>query len=175
MAAPLLFAGMSAIGTAISAYGSLQQGKAAQQQANFEAAQMDANAKQVDAAGQRAALDRARETDVLLSRAQAAAGASGFGSVDPDVLNIIGGITEVGEKNKQAELYNSGSQSTAMRTQATATRYTGAQTRRASTISAASTILSGAADAGAMGYFGQSQGFNPNDIFKQGGRSTGFN
>ena len=161
-------------GTALSTIGTLQQGKAQQQAAEFESKQMEANAKSVEASGQHAAIARRRETDILLSRAQATAGATGFGAVDPDVLKIIGGITEEGERAFQGEIFESKTQAGQMRAQAGATRYEGAQIRRGSQIGAAATALSGAADAGAMAYFGQSQGFNPNDIFRPGGRSSGF-
>lgn len=165
---------MALAGTAMSAYGSIQQGKAQQEAANFEAAQMEQNAKAVTASGQQGALEQRRQTDIILSRAQAAAGASGFGSVDPDVLKIIGGITETGERNFQTELFNAGTQANQMKAQAGATRYEGEQTRRASQIQAGATVLSGAADAGMMYKFGQSQPFNENDAFRSGGRSTGF-
>lgn len=164
-------------GTGMSVFGQLQQGKAQEKAAKYEAQQMDANAKQVEASGQHAAIEQRRQSELLQSRAQAVAGATGFGMVDPDVLKIIGGITEEGERAFQSELFNSRSQANQMKAQAGATRYEGAQVRRATRIGAAATALSGVADA-ASGYkfFGQSNpGLSMTDLTKPGGRSTGFN
>lgn len=171
---PILMAGLSLAGTAMSTVGSIRQGQAQQQAAEFEARQMDVSAKGVEAAGQHAAIERRRQSELLQSRAQAAAGASGFGAVDPDVLRIIGGITEEGERGFQAELFNAQQQATGMRSQAIATRFEGREAVKAGQTRAISTALSGAADAASIYKFGQSEPFGTSDVVKPGGRSTGF-
>lgn len=171
---PALMAGLSLAGTAVSTVGAIRQGQAQQQAAEFEARQMDVSAKAVEAAGQHAALERRRQSELLQSRAQAVAGASGFGAVDPDVLKIIGGITEEGERSFQTELYNAQQQAMGIRNQAVATRFEGQEARRGGQIRAVSTALSGAADAGSIYAFGQSQPFGAVDVFRSGGRSTGM-
>lgn len=164
-------------GTAMSAYGSIQQGRAQNQAAKYEAQQMETNATATDAAGQHAALEKRRQQEILISRAQATAGASGFGAVDPDVLKVIGGITEEGERGFQTERYNAYSQSMAQRNQAVATRFEGKEAKRASRIQAGATVLSGIADAATVGFskFGQTPSTGTEGV-KQGSKSsTGFN
>lgn len=161
-------------GAGLSAYGSIQQGKAAEKAAQFEAAQMESRAKEQEAAGQHAALERRRQTELLASRALAVAGASGAGTVDPDVIKIISGLQVEGERGFQTELYNARSGAEQLRSQAGATRYEGAQAKRAGTIRGVSTLLSGAADA-AM-YFGQprSRATTQADILRTEQRYGGF-
>lgn len=160
-------------GTALSAIGTMQQGKAQKRMAEFEAKQMEANAKKVEAAGAQDAIEKRRQTELMLSRAQAAAGATGFSAVSPDVLSILGGISQEGDRAFQTELFNSRDQANQMRAQAGATRYSGAIAKKASTVSALATGISGAADAGGL-YFGQSTKFGFGDMFRAGGRKTGF-
>jgi hypothetical protein len=143
-------------GTALTAYSQIQQGRAQHQAAKFEARQMEDQAKEVTAAGQHAALARRRESEVLQSRALAVAGASGAGVLDGDVLRIIGGLQEEGDRAVQTELYNVGSQAAVLRRQAGATRMMGRQARTAGMVGAGATALTGLARTGmaAHSYFG---------------------
>ena len=92
---------------------------------------LEENAKQTTAAGHHQAREYRRRSDLAMSRALAVAGASGAGVVDPSVLNIIGGIAGEGERGAETLMFNAGSDARFMGTQATATRFSGKQVRRA--------------------------------------------
>lgn len=180
-ALPFAMAGMSAGGTALSVMGSLKQAKEQNKLAKFQAAQLEQQANETEAAGQYAALEQRRQAEILQSRALAIAGASGGGTLDPTVLKVISGLAVEGERAVQSEIYNSKSQAQAQRLQATATRYEGYQAKQAGKIRAFSTALSGLADAGSMAYFGMStpkgvSGSTPSFIdFQRGINRGGFN
>lgn len=194
-ALPFVMAGMSAGGTALSVMGSSKQAKAAKQQAKaqyalaqYEANQLDQNARETQAAGQYASIEQRRQSELLQSRALAIAASSGAGTLDPTVLDVIGGIAKEGERAVQTETYNAESEAAGMRAQAVATRYGGAQALKAGKIAAKgakiqafSTALSGIADAGSMAYFGMStpkgvSGNTPSYIdFQRGINRGGFN
>ena len=53
---PAVMAGVSLAGTAMSTIGAIRQGQQQKLNADYEALQMEKNAKQVEAAGQQAAL-----------------------------------------------------------------------------------------------------------------------
>jgi len=144
---------MLAIGGAgISALSSIQAGRQQKAAAKYEARVLDFNAKQQEAAGQQEAIKAHREADLMASRALAIAGASGAGTVDPNVLNIVSGIQREGEYNAQQARYNYGSQAASMRAQAGARRLEGKNAAKAGWINAGATVLSGAATAGDMFY-----------------------
>lgn len=194
-ALPFAMAGMSAGGTALSVMGSLKQAKAQKKQAaaqnelaKFQAAQLEQQATQTQAAGQYAALEQKRQSEILQSRALAIAGASGGGTLDPTVLKVISGLAVEGERAAQTETYNAESQASAERLQAASTRYegylgikAGNVAAKASKMQAFSTALSGLADAGSMAYFGMStprgvSGNTPSFIdFQRGINRGGFN
>jgi len=183
MAPPMVLgmAGLSAGGTALSVMGSLKQAKEQNKLAKFQAKQLEQQAGQTEAAGQYAALEQRRQAEILQSRALAIAGASGGGTLDPTVLKVISGLAVEGERAVQSEIYNSKSQAQAQRLQATSTRYEGYQAKKAGTIKAFSTALSGLADAGGMASFGMSKpagggGSTPSYIdFQRGINRGGFN
>jgi hypothetical protein len=147
------------VGSMMAAKGINKSGLAQQEAANFEAEQMDQNAGQVEAASQRNAMDRERETEMLQSRALAVAGASGAGAMDPTVLRIIGGIAKEGKLASEMELYNGKSQAQSMRTQGKATRYQGYQTALASRTQGFATMMSGFGQ-GIGNYFGAGRYYN---------------
>ncbi len=146
IAAPLAIGG-----SLLSAFGSMSEGKAQYKAAQFQAAQLDQNAGQAKAAGQRDAAQEIRQSELLQSRALAVAGASGAGAVDPTVLRIISGLAGEGALAAQTAMFNADEQARGMRTQAAATRFEGAETRKASKVRAISTILSGAGTAAMAG------------------------
>jgi len=139
----------------LSAFGQMRQGQAANKMAKFEAAQMERQAGERRAVAQREAINRRREADILESRALAAAGASGGGTLDPGVLSIIGGIHREGEFSAATELFNAESAATNLESQAGATRLSGRNSRNAGYLGAATTMLSSIGDT-AM-YFGRAK------------------
>jgi len=149
---------LGGFGTGMAATGQLQAGKAArnvgeaqQRSAEFEAQQLDTNVGQVQAAAQRAAMEEQRKSMALQSRAIAVAAASGGGALDPTVLALVSGLSKEGQLAADTQIYGGEERARAMRNQAKATRYEGAQRaeagqikERTSRVSAVSTILSGA-------------------------------
>lgn len=150
---------------ALTAVGAIRQGQAADAAARFEARQLDARAKEAEAAGQQAALERRRQAEVLKSRAIAVAGASGTGVLDPDVINIVSGISAVGEQNFQAELAQARGQAELQRSQAEGRRFEGREARQAGIMRGAATALGTLADTGM--FFGQ-----PKTMFGTPGSGT---
>lgn len=156
MAQALLMPILAIAGAGMSALSSISAGRQQNAAAKYEARQMEYNAKQQEAAGQQEAIKARREANLLASRALAVAGASGAGTVDPNVLNIVSGIQGEGEYNAQMARYNTRSQAESMRAQAGARRLEGKNAAKAGWIDAGSTILSGAAVAGDM-HFGMTR------------------
>jgi hypothetical protein len=147
-------------GTAFSGYQSIQQGKAAKAQANQLAAQRDLDAaeqlqqaKAAEAESQREAIDVKKKSKLLASRAMAVAAASGAGTDNVTVENLIGDINAEGEYQKLAALY-SGDTDARLARYASASSLRGARTARsegsatraAGYANAGSTVLTGASD-----------------------------
>lgn len=130
-------------GTAVSAIGAIEQGNAARRAANFQASQMTQQAGQARATGQRAAIEKRQEADLVESRARALLAASGGGG-DEGSVNILSGIRRRGDYNVATELYNADEQARGMELGAGARRFEGQVAKRASTIQAAGSVLSGA-------------------------------
>lgn len=155
MAAALPY--LAAAGSVLSAVGSIQQGKAMERAAKFEADQLDQNAKQARAASQRDAMEQRRRAEFAQSRALAVAAASGAGALDPTVVDLIGDLGAEGDLNARTALYAGEERGKGMEAQASARRYEGSQARRAANMKAFSTILS---SAGSMaGSFGGNTSF----------------
>lgn len=84
---------VGAIGTGISALGAIQQGRAAEAAAEFEAKQLEQKSAEERAAAQREAFMRRREGQLVMSRQQALAAASGAGA-GTDAPTIVRLMTE---------------------------------------------------------------------------------
>ncbi len=152
------FMALTAIGTGVSAMGTIASGKAAeqagrqaQQAREFEALQQEQAAQESRAAAQRQAIDKRREGQLLLSRLQARAAASGGGADDPTVLDLGGGIAERGEYEALTEMYRGENRARGLEDSAVGSRMTGEALRaegeakkRASRLSAFGTLIGGA-------------------------------
>ncbi|SDH08529.1 virion core protein, T7 gp14 family [Pelagibacterium luteolum] len=138
-------AGLQIVGTMAQARGQREAGKAAEEDAYFEAAQLEDNSKEEFAASQRDALERRREGRLANSAAQARAAASGggAGADAPTIMRIMGDIASRAEYGAQAALFGGESRRAGMFTQAEATRRTGRSQRRGSELSAMGTMFSG--------------------------------
>ena len=139
-------------GAVISAAQQAEQGRIAERNALFRAAQLDRNAKSAEAVAQREAMQAKREARYLASRAQALAASSGGGGSDPTVVNLIAQIEEEGEYNALTALFNGQQRADAMRTSAAVERSEGRSARRAGRTGAATSILSGVSDFGMARY-----------------------
>lgn len=134
--------------SAVSAVGQMQQGEAAQESANFQAAQQDQQAGQQRAIAQRQAIEQRRRSDVMQSRALAVAGASGAGVSDPTVINELADIDRVGEFNALTALYQGEESATGLEMAADSARRTGVASQQAGRLQAGSTLIGGATSFG---------------------------
>jgi hypothetical protein len=133
----------------MSVVGSLNQGKAAQQAANYKAQQMEVNAGQERAASQRAAIEQQRKSRLIQSRAQAV-GASSGSVLDPSTVNIMSGLAEEGELGALTALYQGESRARGYESEASISRYEGKQAKKAGQMAAFGAGLSGLAALGSF-------------------------
>lgn len=120
------------VGSVVSAGSSLlagnqqaQAGRAQQQEADLEAAQLAQTAGQERAAAQQKAIEQRRQARLAQSRNQAVAAASGGGATDPTVLALDSSLAGEGELNALTELYQGEAKARGLEGQAAATQYQG--------------------------------------------------
>lgn len=135
---------VAAASTVLGVAGTIQQGRNQQKLLNYQAEQRDEDAKAAQAEAQRESIIERRKAKNLMSRARAVAGASGAGSSDPTVTNILTNIDTQGEVNALNALYSGNSTARGYRSGAAMARNEGSAARTASYMDAASTGLSGA-------------------------------
>jgi hypothetical protein len=150
---------VAAVGTLASGAAQAEQaryeGKAHQQVANFQARQMEQRAGQERAVSQMQAVEERRKARLARSRAIAVAAASG-GGTGGSVQSILSGLSAEGELNAQAALYEGEESARGLENQAGASRaegkyanaagrYAAKNISRASYLSAAGTVMQGAA------------------------------
>jgi hypothetical protein len=144
MAALALISAVAGIaGSFISARGTLAAGKAQQQALNYEAAQLDVEAKQKQAEAQIEASQYKRNKDLKLSTLQNEAAASGFSATDPTSLSLADDITKYGTFQEQLAQYGGQVQRAGIEAQAEGRRMTGRAAVIGSRYAAAGTILGG--------------------------------
>lgn len=145
MAAPLLITA-----TALQVYGQLQQGKAAQQAAEFNAQTAERNATNalgISASNQEASGRRSRQ--IIGNQAAAAAQSGiGMGGSNKDLLEQSQTAAELEALNIA---YGGASEATAYRNEAALQRWQGKVARRASYLNAATSIFGNAAAYGSFG------------------------
>jgi hypothetical protein len=93
-------------------------------QSGANAAGLERQAAEEFAAGQRAAGERRRNTDLVISRQRALAAASGAGA-GPSLLDIIGDTAGRGEYQAQSEMFLGESRARNLKNRAAAARYEG--------------------------------------------------
>ena len=134
----------SVAGAGISAIGSIQQGKAASRAANYQADQMDAAAKQIEAKAQRDALEQKRQMNLVRSRAMTI-GASDGSLASPTVANILGGLDMEADTAYNNTIIQGQEQAQGLRTNGGVQRIEGQNAKRAAKIQAMSQAISGIA------------------------------
>lgn len=135
---------VAAASTALGVAATVQQGRSQQEALEYQARQRDEDAKAAQADAQRESLIERRKAKNLMSRARAVAGASGAGSSDPTVTNILTDIETQGEVNALNALHSGDTVARGLRSGAVAARAEGQAATSASYMDAASTGLSGA-------------------------------
>jgi len=113
------------IGSMRSASSARSAGAAGRQAAEFEAAQLEQNAGQAQAAAQREALIERQRTALLVSRGIAVAAAGGGATTDPTVSNILEEIAAAGEYRAGVAIYQGEEKARVQRMQADARRNEG--------------------------------------------------
>lgn len=135
---------IAAASTVLGVAGTIQQGSNQQKLLDYQATQRDEEAKAAQAEAQRESLIERRKAKNLMSRARAVAGASGAGSSDPTVTNILTDIETQGEVNALNALHSGNAQARGLRSGAAMARNEASAARTASYMDAASTGLGGA-------------------------------
>lgn len=130
------------IGSGVSAYGQIQQGKAAKVNADLVAAQQVREGVAAQAESQRAALNERKKTNYAASRALAVSASSGAGVA----TDVISDIKAEGDYRVLSALYEGDTDAQLSNFAADATRRTGAARARGSYMNAGSTILGGASN-----------------------------
>lgn len=146
----VVFDPLSMLSMAFGMVGSLVQSGAQQDAAAAEAASLDSQAKQLDqqatqarAAGQRQMIERQRQTDLTRSTLQARAAASGAGAEDDTVLGLDQGILGRGEEQALTELANGENQGRGLNDQAMAKRASAAAAINGGQMSSMGTLIGG--------------------------------
>lgn len=130
-------------GTVITAAGTLAAGNSTAAEADFAAKQYEIKATEEKAASQREAMQQKKETNLLLSRQQALASASGLGALDPTILDLAGDTAAEGKYREDLIRYGGDERAAGLRTQAAASRFSGKNAQNASYFAAAGTLASG--------------------------------
>lgn len=151
-ALPFIAMAATIAGSVVSAEGTLAAGKATQRAMNYEAAQLDAEAKQKQAAAQIEGEQYQRKKELTLSTLQNEAGASGFSATDPTALALADEISRYGTFQQQMAQYGGKEQRAGLEAQAEGRRMTGNAAVTGSRYSAAGTILGGLGSAMAGKY-----------------------
>lgn len=112
--------GAYSAGSAAAANGARQQAAA-----QFTAAQLEQQAGQTEASGQRAGAEQTRQAMLLNSRALALAAASGGGATDPTVVTLLSRTAAEGAYRSAVAIYQSEEQARQLRLKAAATSYEG--------------------------------------------------
>ena len=133
-------AALGAVASVISAVGGVMSGVAAKQSADFEAAQQEQQGKEAFAASQRDAEQARREAQIVQSRQQALAAASGGGADVATIVKLMTDTAKEGEMNAQSYMYSGLNQKRGYMDQAMGTRMTGRASMLGSFLGAAGTL-----------------------------------
>jgi hypothetical protein len=137
--APILTIASSILG----AVGTIASGASAAANAEYQAKQLEINAKEERAAGQHDAMEYDRQKRLALSRIQAVSSASGLGATDPTVLDTAGDVAAYGTLQSQIAQYGGDSRAAGLTAQAAGARAQGKAAQFGSFLDAGSTILGG--------------------------------
>lgn len=132
---------------AVSAYGAVQQGKAAKAAATFNAQVSDQNAQVSREEAQAQARQQDRETYQRLGAVRAAQGKNGGVANEGSVLDVIGDVAAQGELQKQNIQYEGELKARGFTNTSTLDRASGATAQRNSYSAAGSELLNGASNA----------------------------
>jgi hypothetical protein len=166
------------VSTILGASSQASQGIAANQAAQYNAAQSVAAGKAAVGAATRKAYNEQRQGNLVRSRAQAVAAASGGGSLDPSVIDATGRIQAQTDYNAMSALYEGQTAQQGYNNQAALDRAEGKNAQNAGLLKAGGTLLAGGSSifdrfgGGGFASYNASNGnwtpgsggFNPNDF-----------
>ena len=130
-------------GSVVSAAGTIAAGNAAEQSAQYEAAQLDIKAKEEQAQAQQEAKQLREQKERAQSTLTARAAASGFSATDPTALALLDELERYGTLQEQLSQYGGKSRRAGTEAQAEGVRLTGKAQKTGSRYSAVGTILGG--------------------------------
>ena len=117
---------LALLAAGISAAGSVLGGISANKAGKYEAQQLQRSATEERVAGQRAAMEKRREADVVMSQQRARAAASGSSITgSPTIIDIFGDTAQRGEYLAQIESFKGESRARGLQDQAKASRFKG--------------------------------------------------
>lgn len=172
MCDPVTLTVLTVAAAGVTAYGQYQQGQAAKQAGEYQAAVAEQNArtsenlaKDAEQRGQIAEQNQRRQTAALMGRQQAVLAAKGIDLANGTPLDILSQSAEYGELDALTIRHNASLEALQLRAQAGNQRAQGQlsllegnNAATAGTLSAGGTLLSGGAKAG--GYWQQYKGTN---------------
>jgi len=128
------------------------EGQAANQAAKYQAAQLEVQAKNERASGQREAEQFRRQKRLALSKLTTNAAASGFSATDPTALALADEIEEYGTMQEQMAMYGGEARATGSRAQAEGARFSGASAMRSGYMQGQTAYMTGEAKRDASYY-----------------------
>lgn len=145
----LTYASMAAAlaGAGASAYSSYQQGKSAQEQAEYNAKQAEAQASDAQLRGGIAANQKRQEVRRTIAAQQTKLAANGVETSSGSALNLMADTSREGELDAQTAYANAMREAYGYQSQATAYRYSGKTAMSNAYGQAAGSLLSGAGTA----------------------------
>jgi len=138
---------LGVVGSVVSAVGTIAAGQASRRDAEFQAKQLDIQAKAEFAAGQREAEEIERNKKLVLSRQQALAAASGMGADDPTIVTIAAETAGYGKYQELSALAAGEMRQRQAQYAAASARATGRADAAGAWFSGAGTIIGGFANA----------------------------
>lgn len=133
----------SVAGTVVSAVGTIAAGQAAARDAEFQAQQLDIQAKDEFAASQREAEEIRRNKELVLSRQQALASASGMGATDDSIVSLAAETAGFGKYQELSALAAGAMRRRNAEYGAASARATGQAQKTGALFQAGGTILGG--------------------------------
>lgn len=151
ISATSMMAAMTAVSAAAAVGGTIMTMRAQEQAgenqkaaANFQAAQLRADASNQMGSAEIAEQNQNKQTAYVLSNAQAAAAAGGGSATDPTVNTVMKTISGEGRMRALTDMYQGQSASWALNNQANGVAYSGQNAASAGKTAAESTLMSGA-------------------------------
>ena len=141
---PAVAMAASAIGTAVSAVGTIAAGQQANSDAKFNAIQYQNQANEARAAGQREMFKERRQKERAQSTLMARGAAAGGDTTDTTIMNLAGDIEGEGELQALSAFARGENMARGFEDQAAMSIAKGKAARRASIFKATGTLLEGA-------------------------------